>query len=573
MSLDTSLVEVMRQFNRAVLGLRPVLSESLVWCELGGLAALLNYAVTYYLDVADKVERLMQKKLGQEVVQEFYMMMYGARAKDIEMEEFRSGGGCAEGGSGSEEERRERRRIRILNSFHKFLPEVMDLRDFIQVVIFRLMWINETAFQSFEVATKDTLHDVIPLLQTVIVRCVRQAHFTLRAITSLTNAETLTSSPHQLNTSTIQSDLLKYSEALQNLSGGNLVLFTSDRYSPNGDKSRRKKGKGKRGWNESVVSCPGVAHLYMLLIVYLTFEMLQALPKAIESGLLQPSNHSPPKETHAYCNCHEAEEVEKRIMEVSHKRLTLIERKQFNWKPHLCAPKKSKKKSKKGRSHGSAQHASAAVGIKEDDGGKGDRLELADVLRKRIAEIERRTVVPTSRDCPPQNGNQAPASASTGRPCPTTTSPNLVDTATKPTTRPPPLVTAPTTTIPTTPSTGSAEPSTPPTPTKCHETTIDSYQKHFDDRYPALAPQRDFTDTTSLPNKTYAQAREALFQLASPHGGTDEEKKWMRDLLKVHQLEKKRTEQKKQEGCGNEAERWGMELGRGVEVVSSWKGC
>ncbi|CBQ68434.1 conserved hypothetical protein [Sporisorium reilianum SRZ2] len=423
LSHDAPLVEVLRALNRAVLRFGVNNGDNLVWAELGGLIALLNYAAAFYIDVADQVETHMQDKLGNDVVDEYFALIYGTRAECIEIEEY-----CSEGCPGGEKgsvKQRVKRRTDLLDSFNNIVPDVTDLRDGVQTVLFTFIWINETAYKGYDAAMTATLHNVIPLLQTVVVRCAHQAHFTLRALTAAIDAPQAADF-RKPKPWAVQLDLLVFSAALQNLSGCDLALFTSS-----GSESTRKGRKSKRGWSESLVSCPGALHLYTIAVADMAFDLLQALTAASRTApVRQVANKCADG-----CTCHKNEEMAVRIIATLHKRLALIERKQFDWRPQLRA--------KKSRGNGVAGQRTKSTG------GGGDGLVLADVLRDKIAEFESGVLMDRLGDMSfvdyckaAMNGDTAsaakvatpakPASAATSAPTPKPPTPKNVVTATTP---------------------------------------------------------------------------------------------------------------------------------------------
>ncbi|TKY89953.1 hypothetical protein EX895_001251 [Sporisorium graminicola] len=359
MSHDANLAEVIRELDRAVLRLGASGGESLVWLELAGLVALLNFAAAFFMDGADLMEGYMQEKLGNGMVQECFDYIYANRADYMEAEEYRSEG-CPGGKRGDLLER-QNRRIRIFNSFNRMAPDVTDLRDGVQTVLFTLVWINETAFKGYDAAMSATLHV----------------------------------------------ELLIFSASLQNLSGCELALFTSNGSGKRVKDSKGKRGKSKKGWNESVVSCPYALHLYTLAVANMAFETLQTSALAAKANLLtvEPEKGTPEKfKRVCRCSTGTMEEWALRTSGNLHNPLALVERKQYNWKPHMRALQSRKQRTGKVPIPAKTDADKLGGSSSQHKVEQWGRLSLADILRKRFDEFALLSMMPKAPDGPSSNG-------------------------------------------------------------------------------------------------------------------------------------------------------------------------
>ncbi|SPO28076.1 uncharacterized protein UTRI_04466_B [Ustilago trichophora] len=375
LSPQATLSETIHALNRAILSFGIGKLDNYIYAELAGIVALLNYAAAFYINFADQIESYMQDRLGNKFVYHFFRTVYWNRAYFIEMEEWRSSGSADAGGKDATG--RDKRRQAIENESVKMVPDVTDLRDGVQTVLFTFVWVNYTAYQGFEAAMATTLHTLIPLLQTIVVRCARQAHLMHRALTvarCMGNVNKVpTPGAHDL-----QWDLLDLSAALQNLSGCDLALFTSSVYSSKNTSVTGSNGaKKKKTWNcnESVVSCPYTVHLYTAAVADMTFRTLLQLIKATESGVLA-REPKPLEKTKCSQGCH-CLSLDNRllpIIEEMGKRLKLIERKQYDWRPKMMKPKKGRKKKNE------AEESEEMVK-------NGRVLMLKEILSRRIEEL------------------------------------------------------------------------------------------------------------------------------------------------------------------------------------------
>uniref|UniRef100_V5ESE2 Uncharacterized protein n=1 Tax=Kalmanozyma brasiliensis (strain GHG001) TaxID=1365824 RepID=V5ESE2_KALBG len=385
MSHDATLAEVMRGLNRAVLAFGVASPESVVFAELAGMVALLNYAAAFYIDFADRIESYMQHRFGNLFVDHYFRTVYCNRASYIEKEEF-SSEGCPQ--AKSDPEARKTRRHTIETSFTKMVPDVTELRDGVQTVLFTFTWINYIAYRGYDAAMTATLHSVIPLLQTIIVRCARQMYLMQRALTAAQSISAISKvqAPKALD---LQWDLLDLSAALQNLSGGDLALFTSDRYERGAEYFRKKRSKKReRGCIEKVVSCPYSAHLYTSAVADIALRTLLQMHKAIHTGTFSkpPIKHS--EKCNDRCTCTSFEDSITPIIDGLYKRLTLIERKQYDWKPLMVQGKRVKKAKRKSDTATASGVAIKGQGQKTKNDNVDKEMMLRDILSKRIDEFD-----------------------------------------------------------------------------------------------------------------------------------------------------------------------------------------
>ncbi|SPO28588.1 uncharacterized protein UTRI_04466 [Ustilago trichophora] len=377
LSPHATLSETIHALNRAMLSFGIGKLDNYIYVELAGMVALLNYAAAFYIYFADHIESYMQDRLGNTFVDYFFRAVYCNRAYFIEMEEWRSSGSADDGGKDATG--RNKRRQAIENEFVKMVPDVTDLRDGVQTVLFTFVWVNYTAYQGFETAMASTLHTLIPLLQTIVVRCARQAQLMHRALTVARGIGSVNKVP-TLGAHDLQWDLLDLSAALQNLSGCDLALFTSTVYSSKDFAVAGKHDAKKKrawNWNESVVSCPYIVHLYTVAVADMTFRTLLQLIKAIESEVFarEPKPLEKTKCSEG-CHCLSLENRLLPIIEEMGKRLELIERKQYDWRHKVKKPKKGKRKKK--------NEAEETEEVMKN----GKELRLKEILSRRIEELK-----------------------------------------------------------------------------------------------------------------------------------------------------------------------------------------
>ncbi|SOV06985.1 uncharacterized protein UDID_05807 [Ustilago sp. UG-2017a] len=354
-SNNASLKEVMRSLNRAVLIFCTSHRYNLIYAELASLVALLNYAAAFYYVYADSMEVYMGKYFEKEDIQHLFGAIYRNRADYIETEEYCTSGSSSNVNAGYPKERAARRTI-IQNEFNKMVPDVTDLRDGAQTILFTFTWIHYTAFAGIDKAVASTLHTLMPLMQTIIIRTTRQAYHLRGSLIAATAKGALNEStpPKGLD---LQWDLVELSNALQNLSGCDAALFAPTAFSEDHKKSKKngskKQKKGTVGWPETVVSAPYTASLYTAAAADITYRFLNKIVAAEKSGLIlkQPEKEVF-KKCSPSCKCSAPDEEQKPIVEELDQRTTLIERKQRGWKPLMFSDqttmgKKKKNKSKK----------------------------------------------------------------------------------------------------------------------------------------------------------------------------------------------------------------------------------
>lgn len=395
LSPHATLSETIHALNRAILSFGIGKLDNYIYAELAGMVALLNYAAAFYINFADHIESYMQDRLGNTFVDYFFRAVYCNRAYFIEMEEWRSSGSADDGGKDATG--RNKRRQAIENEFVKMVPDVTDLRDGVQTVLFTFVWVNYTAYQGFEAAMASTLHTLIPLLQTIVVRCARQAHLMHRALTVARCIGSVNKVPTP-GAHDLQWDLLDLSAALQNVSGCDLALFTSTVYSSKDLAVVGKHGAKKKktwNWNESVVSCPYIAHLYTAAVADMAFRTLLQLIKASESGVLarEPKPLEKTKCSEG-CHCLSLENRLLPIIEEKGRRLKLIERKQYDWRHKMKKPKKGKRKKK--------NEAEETEEVMKN----GKELRLKDILSRRIEELKNTAKVVKEGDVAPEPVNK-----------------------------------------------------------------------------------------------------------------------------------------------------------------------
>lgn len=390
MSNDASLTDVMRSLNRTTLlhvmrnGANPV------FIELAAVVALLNHAAAIYWEYANDLEGYMQTALSKEVVEFIFHMVYSTRSIYIEDEEWRASTSAESGADATKT--REDRRLKIENQFGTKVPDVVDLRDGVQSVLFTFVWITETAFQGPDAATASTLHVLLPLLQTVFVRCVAQA-VVMQECAAVRTSLCRIGSPEAPLYHELQRRLLGVSAALQTFSGCGLPLYTSDVYRPGnetsgkkGKKAKGKKGKKKKvGFNYSLVTCSYTAHMYTAAFSDLAFRLLQRLTLIPDTSewISQPDQ----KDHKIGCTCEKNEEGSTMARNAAlQKGLILVERTQHDWKPSLVpgsTASKGKKKKKK-----SSSAAKAVESKVMDVSAKKPATRFVDILLDRIEEFE-----------------------------------------------------------------------------------------------------------------------------------------------------------------------------------------
>ncbi|KAJ1033937.1 hypothetical protein NDA16_000145 [Ustilago loliicola] len=351
MASNTKLTEIMRSLNRAVLVFCTSHRYNLIYAELASLVALLNYAAAFYYVYADNMEGYMGQYLEHGDLQHLFSAVYRNRADYIETEEYRTSGSSSDGQTGYSKERAARRHV-ILEEFNSMVPDVTDLRDGVQTILFTFTWINYTAFQGADKAVASTLHTLIPLLQTIIVRATRQAYHLRGALIAATTKSALSEKPPPKGTD-LQWDLVELSNSLQNLSGSDVALYAPIVYSKNGKKKKKKGSKKKKkaiGWPESVVSVPYIVSLYTAGVADIAYRFLNKAVSAQQSGILseQPEKEEI-KKCSPMCKCPTAEDKQKPIIDELDQRTTLVERKQRDWKPLVVKDQTSKGKKKKAK--------------------------------------------------------------------------------------------------------------------------------------------------------------------------------------------------------------------------------
>ncbi|SNX85171.1 uncharacterized protein MEPE_03880 [Melanopsichium pennsylvanicum] len=387
LSPATSLSDVLRELNRSILRYSHVSSDNLVHCELASLVSLLNYAAAFYSYYADLMETYMRVNLENDFVNELFCVIYSARAWCIELEEYRSGG--KEEGL-DKEGARESRRLNIENEYSKIVPDVTDLRDGIQTVLFTFVWINYTAFRGEESAIAATLHNLIPMLQTIIVRCIRQAQAMRRALAA---SEAVPDAQHMmggLDVLDLQWDLLHLSAALQNLSGCNKALFASNVYANHSSAKGFNKSTGAKtpsGWTESLVCCPYTAHLYTVAVADITFRYLRNLTALATSHVLEQICR--PGDKKSSCSlgsaCIGQDHRMLSVIESLAKTLTLVERTQYNWRPKMV------RGGEKGKKGGKKKKICNNLAVESKEllvGKRVSKLHFAGILRKRIESFK-----------------------------------------------------------------------------------------------------------------------------------------------------------------------------------------
>lgn len=328
LSVQASLADVIRDLNRAVLRFSVDNGDNMIYVELASLVALLNYAAAFYHDIAERIETYMQIRIGQQSIDRCSQAIYATRASYIEAEENNSEA-CDKP---KVEAEREERRSELQSGFLNMVPDMMDLRDGVQTVLFTFVWINYTAYKGFDAAMRATLHVVIPLLETVVVRCARQVLLVEHALSATHKASKL-DQVQNVNALDVQLDLLNLGAALQNVSGCGLALFTSS----------DKHIKAARGWKESLVNCPYSVHLYSAALTDMAFQILAEVHMAVAMGGFAKLSSKVERRCKQGCAC---SSMHDRIREMS-RFLTLVEKEQIDWKPLVRRAKARKKGNKK----------------------------------------------------------------------------------------------------------------------------------------------------------------------------------------------------------------------------------
>ncbi len=340
MSNKQPLAQVLRALNRAVLAFGTRHSDNLIYTELAALVALLNYAAAFYHISADVVEQHLQDDYSQSLVEHYFFAVCSPRWTLIEAEEY----------AAARDKRTIPTRARRLRQLQEiatsFVPDTMEIRDGAQLVLHTFVWINYTAFRSADEAMAATLHSLIPLLQTVVMRCAKQAYVLQRLLCTapLTDHVESTNPPSPIE---LQWDLVNLSSVLQNLSASEVPLYTS--FYRGVERERKRKPK-RRPHVENTVRAPAMAHLYSMYAIDVTLHTLCALVRALAK---QTPEHSPLAHaksavcTKAQHNCHAGCTHPDAAMlddiAILSAKLRRLERTQVNWKPML-SPKKTRTK-------------------------------------------------------------------------------------------------------------------------------------------------------------------------------------------------------------------------------------
>ncbi|ETS64111.1 hypothetical protein PaG_01346 [Moesziomyces aphidis] len=345
MSNKQPLAQVLRALNRAVLAFGTRHSDNLIYTELAALVALLNYAAAFYHISADVVEQHLQDNYSQSLVEHYFFAVCSPRWTSIEAEEH----------AAARDRRTQPTRARRLRELQQvatsFVPDTMELRDGAQLVLHTFVWINYTSFRSADEAMAAMLHSLIPLLQTVVMRCAKQAYVLQRLLcTAPTTQHVESTSPP--SPTEVQWDLVNLSSVLQNLSGSEVPLYTSF-YRGIAQEGKRKPKR--RPHVENTVRAPAMAHLYSMYAIDVTLDTLCALGRALAK---QTREHSPlAKAKSAICtksqhNCHAGCTHPDAAMlddiAILSAKLRRLERTQPNWIPMLSPKKTRKKKSAAG---------------------------------------------------------------------------------------------------------------------------------------------------------------------------------------------------------------------------------
>lgn len=353
----------MRCLNRAVLVFCGSHRYNLIYAELASLVALLNYAAGLYYFYADCMEEYMEMYLDVAAVGHLCNAIYRNRADCIETEEYRTSLSSSDLKAGYSQHRAHRRHI-ITTEFDS-IADLTDLRDGVQLVLFTFIWINYTAFQGVDKAGASTLHTLIPLLQTIIVRVSRQTYHLRGALVVASAKRALDETPPPKGLD-VEWDLVELSNSLQNLSGSDVAMFAPTVYSADAVRRKRRKGSKKKqrqrkktvGWPESVVSVPYTVSLYTVGVCDIAYRYLNKAVSAQQSGKL---SQEPEKEevkvkkcSSSTCKCATDEDKQKAIVDELHQRTTLVERRQYDWKSLVMKNETSnvgmnKKKDKKKR--------------------------------------------------------------------------------------------------------------------------------------------------------------------------------------------------------------------------------
>ncbi|GAC92448.1 membrane protein [Pseudozyma hubeiensis SY62] len=365
LSNDASLSDVIKELNRTILRFGVSHGDTLVYIELASLVALLNYAAAFYIDFADNMESYMQNRFNNVLVDEYFRHICHTRCEYIETEEYRS--------EGSPDSKRyyldrQKRASTLEAGYTKMVPDTTDLRDGVQTVLFTFVWINYTAYKEDETSMLATWNVVIPLLQTVVVRCARQTYAMRNALTAAQYISSIRHVPteHALN---LQKDLLEVSTALQNLTGSGLAV-----YSP-----KRKRDKKGKAWKESLVTCPYTTHLYTVAVADIAFRTLWHLNKAIEEAYFSKKPKKQEKCSKDGCSCETTDERKRETLKRASNILTLVERKQADWKPHM-----RKRGGKKGQNKQVAKVNGSGAAKK----GQEKEPMVRDIISKRLREFE-----------------------------------------------------------------------------------------------------------------------------------------------------------------------------------------
>lgn len=344
LSISSTLSKVMTTLNQAVLAFMTHSPDNIgnpIYTEFIGLVALLNYAAATYWLNAQYLEAALQDDFSKDLINKIFYLIYSDHAVLIETEEK-----CPDDGpvsaSGADAKKRDGRRTEIENEFSRIVPDYVELRDGVQTILFTFIWINETALKDRDQASKSTLHILIPLVETIVIRCARQSSYMSDLLGARYAIHTIDTplAPTYLE---LQIHLLRLGAALQSFSGSDVPLFTSGIYG--GAPRKAKRGK-KIGWTEGVAACPYSAHMYTAAFAIATYDMLNKMIQASDGGNMtsEPEKKKHPKG----CTC-EQEAEERSLTEIDFlgRRLTLLERRQWDWKPLMVKGGKSKKNKKK----------------------------------------------------------------------------------------------------------------------------------------------------------------------------------------------------------------------------------